>query len=790
MDTLPPALVAFLVHWAGLICGGILGPVHALAISLGVAGVAATILGFQGLRPPRTLAVLWALWVTGPVSLAIRPAPQIPGAGLPGPPDPIRVEGTIREVLRRDPAVSEALMRVERLEDPSGTARLPEDRLVVIRAEGDLDLWRSQVLALRARFVPPPPPSEVLGPRWPAPAPRPRLLATRFPAPVTLADPERRDLGGWDRLRGRLGQRLARGLGDREAALVRAVILGEGRAVPGDLRADLADLGTAHILCVSGLHVTVAAWIAGLLVTRLLGPLLVRLRPQANLVVLERTASLLAAVAFAALAGFPVSAVRAAGMFGVATLGALLGRPSSLSNSLGLAGLADLALRPSDAFDLSFDLSYGALLGLSLLGGRDALPRTSASRWESIRARTLQGLRASLAATLGTTPWTLWFLGQASLAGPLANLVVLPVFSFLVMPAIFVRLLLVALAPPAADLSAPAIQVLLQAFLDVQAFAGSSVPALRNPGPAVFLASSAILALAWGALLDAPRRALWPLAALGLFVGSAARPGEDPPPPGSLVVEVLPIGKGDALLVRCPGGERWLVDAGESRTAGRLLAEIRGRGIRSLRGLVLTHADEDHVGGAATLIQGIPVREIRVSRPVRNDSPLREVLEGFPEVPVRGLVAGQEVIPACGDPAVALWPPPGEDLHGNAASLVFPLGLAGRTLLLTGDLEAPEEARLLDLGRVPRAEVLKLGHHGSPGASSAAFLRAVSPRFALVSGYRTRRHRGPSAETRRRVDAAGALWLDSAALGGLQVVLTPGGEVLAGGRRTPGPWRP
>jgi len=605
---------------------------------------------------------------------------------------------------------------------------------------------------------------------------------------VVVRDPTRADLGAWDRLRHGLGRRLIQGLGDREAALVLAVTLGEGRAVPKDLRADLADLGTAHILCVSGLHVTVAAWIAGLLVTRLLGPLLVRRRPQTNLVGLERLASLLAALAFAALAGFPVSAIRAAGMFGMATLGALLGRPSTLANALGLAGLVDLVLWPTDAFDLSFDLSYGALLGLALLSPTGVHPPGASRGLARLGAWLGHGLRASLAATLGTTPWTLALLGQGSLLGPLANLVVLPTFSFLVMPAIFGQLLLAVLVPAAVPSTAPAIHGLLVLFLDVQAWAGSSVPALRAPSLEVFLASATLLALAWGLLSGLRGRPLAALGAVGLWIGAITGPREAPPSAGSLVLEVLPVGKGDALLIRCPNGDRWLVDTGEARTAETLVTQIRSRGIRRLRGVVLTHADEDHVGGTSALLRSIRVQEVRVSRPVRGDSPLREVLEGVPTVPVQAFEAGQPVIPDCGDPTMALWPPPGEDLHGNGASLVFPLGLAGRRVLLTGDLEAPEENRLLDQGRVPRADVLKLGHHGSPGASSQAFLEAVSPRFALVSGFRTRRQRGPSLETRQRVEEVGAKWLDATALGGLRVVLTPDGEVLAGGRKTPGPW--
>jgi len=786
MNRLPPALIAFLVHWAGLLAGGLLGPVHALAAGLGIAGLAATALCLQRLRPSRFLVLIATLWMTGPLSLALRAEPDIPGAGLPPPPDPVRCDVEVQEVLRQDPLATVALVRVERFDDPSGMARLPGDGLVVLQGPGGLDLWRSRTLALRARWVPPPAPPESLGPRWPTPPDRPRLIA-QVSSLVPLEVPGRRDLGAWDRLRQRLGGSLTQDLGEREAALALAVTIGEGRAVPGDLRADLADLGTAHILCVSGLHVTIAAWIAGLLLTRLLGPLLVRLRPQGNLLTMQRVASLGAALAFAALAGFPVSALRAAGMFGVGTLGALLGRPSSLPNSLGLAGLADLLLRPSDAFDLSFDLSYGALLGLALLAPREPPPR-SLPLPRRLLARFLQGLRTSLAATLGTTPWTVLFFGQASLVAPLANLVVLPAFSLAVMPAILARLLLASLAPEAASLTAPLLQGLLHAFLDLQSGAAAFVPALRNPSPAAFLATCGSMALLWALLLLVPPRLLWVPVVLGLWVGAAARPGEDRPPPGSLVLEVLAIGKGDALLVQCPDGDRWLVDAGEARTSARLLSHLRSRGIRSLRGLVLTHADEDHVGGAAALLRGVSVREVRVSRPVVGDSPLREVLEGAPEVPVLPLQAGDEAIPACGDPSPVLWPPPGEALHGNGASLVFALGLAGRRILLTGDLEAPEEARLLDQGRVPRADVLKLGHHGSPGSSSEAFLEAVRPRFALVSGYRTRRHRTPSRETRRRVEAVGALWLDSASLGGLRVVLTPAGEVSAGGRRTPGPW--
>ena len=218
-------------------------------------------------------------------------------------------------------------------------------------------------------------------------------------------------------------------------------------------------------------------------------------------------------------------------------------------------------------------------------------------------------------------------------------------------------------------------------------------------------------------------------------------------------------------------------------------SDLRAAGIDSLDGLVLTHADEDHVGGTPLLLRSLAVGEVVASCPAADAQPLLGLLQDARArgVPVRCAVAGVDALPGCADPAPVLWPPPLTPRKGNDASLVFRVSWGGRSLLLTGDLESEGEEALVDSGIDLRADVLKLGHHGSPGASSPAFLQAVRPGTAIVSGFRTRRQRDLSPETVRRVRAIGASLLATPEAGDVTVTVDDQGRLDASGARTPGP---
>ncbi len=799
----PPAILwAFLAVLGGILAAGLLGAAHALGLGGAIAAGGRTLLATRGLRPARAAAPLWMLAALGALRVGLGAGPPAADAGMRPPADPVRAEVRVTRLLQRHRLATVAEARLQRLDAPPEGVAPPADGTVRVRFAGFLDLPEGRVLAVRGRWIPPRRPRDAISPSWPGPPAMPTLALVAPPDVVVLSGPGLPAGSRIDRVRSILAMRLRLHLPGPAADFALAVLLGEGNGIDAGTRADLAALGTAHVLSVSGLHVAAAAFLVGLLVVRLLGPMLVRVRPATNLAAWHMAASLLAAWGVSSLAGSPPPAVRSAGMFAVAAIGALSGRPQGLTVAVAATGFASLIAWPGDAFSISFLLSYSAILGLAFLAPplvRAVQPaawrdRLAADLPFAARAarNVLVVFASSLAATLATTPVTLLAFSQTGPVGPLANLFAIPATTLVVMPAALALLGIAAVAPGLLPWAAPPVAWILDLFLASQRVQARLLPALVAPSAPV-LAATFAASVAAIALVLRPRAGTAVVAFPAALALALAIPRAAPPPgAGTLAATFLDVGKGDAVLVRCPTGRTFLVDAGEARAAdgsAGLVAKLRAAGIDSLDGLVLTHADEDHVGGTPLLLRSLAVGEVVASCPAADAQPLLGLLQDARArgVPVRCAVAGVDALPGCADPAPVLWPPPLTPRKGNDASLVFRVSWGGRSLLLTGDLESEGEEALVDSGIDLRADVLKLGHHGSPGASSPAFLQAVRPGTAIVSGFRTRRQRDLSPETVRRVRAIGASLLATPEAGDVTVTVDDQGRLDASGARTPGP---
>ncbi|MWG36729.1 lamin tail domain-containing protein [Halomarina oriensis] len=217
----------------------------------------------------------------------------------------------------------------------------------------------------------------------------------------------------------------------------------------------------------------------------------------------------------------------------------------------------------------------------------------------------------------------------------------------------------------------------------------------------------------------------------------------DAPADGALAVHFVAVGQGDATLVVAPSGETMLVDTGDYEDDGEHVVDyLRAHGIDRIDHLVTTHADADHVGGHAAVIEYLEtegdgvgaVYDPGIVASTRTYEEYLDAVERY-DVPLYETHAGDDV-PLAGVELAVLGPPE-EYLDGrdrNENSIVLRLGHGERSFLLTGDVEAGAESWLLDrYGDGLDATVLKVGHHGSSSSSTAAFLDAVSPRVAVVS---------------------------------------------------------
>jgi competence protein ComEC len=557
----------------------------------------------------------------------------------------------------------------------------------------------------------------------------------------------------------------------RASALQVALILGDRRALSPEARHAYADTGTAHLLAISGMNLA----IFGLGAFALARALVIRLRRHHPAP--TRPAGWIAVAVTLAYASviLPSDASdRALVALTLALGGVCLCYEVRAPRTLALCVLVALTVDPTALARAGFQLSLAATGGLIV-----SAPATRALAARLRSSRHLPDPRiAKLAVALGglvvcdlftflaTAPISLAWFGQASVHGLWVNLIAIPWMGLLVYPAGLLQLALAVAVPPAAELLAPLVAFVSVCFETFILESGRLIGSQHAPAwPAWLGWTVAVLAL-FGALEPAPgdatrsRPVLLVYAALGLvglwwgfeLFGPASR---------ALRVDVLDVGHGDAIALRLPDGGAMLVDAGGSfsEEASRSLAErtlipsLAALGVARLDLLVITHADLDHIGGAAALAERVPVARLWLPPCAWDSAPgqrLRAVVEagGGVATPVAAqppLAWGEVSLEVLWPPAATRHPDGRCSLASNDASLVLRVAWAGRSLLLTGDIEADaEEALAVEHGARLRSDVLKVPHHGSKTSSTLPLLDAVDARVALVSGVPGEPSRPPS----------------------------------------------
>ena len=194
--------------------------------------------------------------------------------------------------------------------------------------------------------------------------------------------------------------------------------------------------------------------------------------------------------------------------------------------------------------------------------------------------------------------------------------------------------------------------------------------------------------------------------------------------------------KADALLLRC-GTSAYLIDTGSKKSADDMLAVLRGEGITRLTGVILTHTHADHVGGLKALLEsGIEIENIYTSKyyVLKKEDGKHPVNKAIKKTnyEVTYLASG-DTLPLDGGKLTVVGPLEKNEEAENCNSLVLLAEGGGGSILLTGDMEFPEEASLLDAGLIPHADVLKIANHGESDATSDALVAAVSPSLAVIS---------------------------------------------------------
>jgi competence protein ComEC len=561
-----------------------------------------------------------------------------------------------------------------------------------------------------------------------------------------------------ERARQRVREAIEQRVGDPAAAgVLAALAIGDQAAIERDDWDLFRATGIAHLMSISGLHVTMFAWLAargvGLLWRRSERLMLWQPAPVA-----ARWGGLALAALYALFAGWGVPAQRTVLMLAIVVLLRSGGRRWPLPLILLVAAVAVTLADPWALLQPGFWLSFVAV---ALLVGAEpvtGLRRRTTARHAPLRSALREALRTQAIATAGLTPLTLVFFQQVSVVGFVANLLAIPLVTLLITP----LALLGIVAPPLWGLAASLVTLLTRLLSELALLPLAVWSAAAAPPWAV----AAGLLAGLLAVLPLP----WRLRALALPLAlPLLAPPVPRPPAGQFEAVVADVGQGTAVLVRTRA-HLLVYDAGpqfgpDTDAGARVLAPLlRARGEPWVDLLMLSHRDTDHVGGAASLMASLPVRELRSSL-----DPVHPLLARG--VPHRRCEAGQRWR-WDGVEFEVLHPTPGDldaAAQGNALSCVLRIQGAGpeaRTLLLTGDIEAAQERALLvrSVERL-RSEVLVVPHHGSRTSSSPAFIDAVAPRVAVVQAAYRSRFGHPAPDVIERYAARGITVVRSARCG-------------------------
>ena len=521
----------------------------------------------------------------------------------------------------------------------------------------------------------------------------------------------------------------ADGAQQRAIGVVAALVTGDQRAIE---RADwdvFRATGVAHLMSISGLHITLFAWLAAALLGRAW-----RRSARLCLMLPAPTAALVGGVllagAYALFSGWGVPAQRTVVMLATVALLRLSGRRWPWPQVWLLACAVVLLADPWALLQPGFWLSFVAVAVLFATDNR-AVSAYSAG----VTGHFYALLREQWVVTLALTPLSLLLFGQVSLVGLLANLLAIPWATLVVTP---LALLGVLWAPlwQAAAWCVQALTLLLQWFA-AWPWAQIALPMAPLWAGVAAVAGGALLAL----------RLPWALRLLGLPLLLPALWWQAPrPPPGQFELLAADVGQGQAVLVRT-ARHALLYDAGpryhQDSDAGQrvLVPLLRALGER-LDLLLLSHGDSDHTGGAAAVLAQQPQAELLAS--MEAGHPLQALRRARPCVAGQGwhwdgvrfelLHPPQHLLQPAPDAAGGRAPKP------NALSCVLRITAAdGRAALLVGDIERDQEQALLAAAAPLAADLLLVPHHGSKTSSSDAFIAAVAPRLALVqAGYRNR----------------------------------------------------
>lgn len=526
--------------------------------------------------------------------------------------------------------------------------------------------------------------------------------------------------------------------------ILKAILLGDKSGLENDTKTEFSRAGLSHVMAVSGMHVgfiLMPVWlIIPLFWSSKTG------RPVGLLVIVGIL------LGYAGLTGFSSSVSRASITAALLAFGKLFQQNRDSVNTTGVAAMLIVVYNPASMFQIGFQLSFSAVLVILVLAPvlADLLPKEIRFSW---KGTVIQFIGISTMVQFGLFPILAATFGEFSVAGPLANMLGVPLTQLLFLWSMFALPMSFILPVFDSWIMAPGEWIaegllLVAGFVGKQDWAWVKVHSMPEMLSAVWVMLIGFL----GSVLVPELRWKWLALVLGMLLVSGMSEKLQAGRGRELEVRVLDVGQGDATIVRCPSGKTILVDAGvwsPGYDSGKsvILPELKALGVIKVDAVILSHPHGDHVGGMLSLLENIEVGRIYQSDFEYGSGLFRGYMLAAERVGAQVLTVERgNVVRECAEaPFLVLHPGDGEyGSDPNAWSVVVKLVYGKTSFLFTGDAEEVAESEMIArFGLGLKSDWLKAGHHGSKTSSGDEFLSRVGAEHVVVSLAYKNRYKHP-----------------------------------------------
>ena len=552
----------------------------------------------------------------------------------------------------------------------------------------------------------------------------------------------------------------------KDAPVFEAIVLGEKTGLDSEIRMRYQLAGIVHILAISGLHIS----ILGMGLYKLIKRVGFGIWPAGIF-------SLAVMLQYGMMTGGSVSTLRAVTMFLIAMGARITGRIYDMPSAVSVTAMMILAESPAYLLDSGFLLSFGCVQGICVASERICALAGAKRKGTKVFCE-------SMAFWLVTLPVMLKFFGEASLAGLVLNLAVLPSVGVVLAGGVAAMILGFVSIPTGRVMIFPA-RVLLFLYERLCELAGRSRWCTWIGGEPEIWQITIYYAILVAVLLIGQyikesdqtkisrKQHILRISGIVLLILSILTLGKQSFrysfKTQTLQITCLDVGQGDGILIRTPDNKHYLIDGGSSSQSelGRycLLPALKSMGISCLDGIFISHTDKDHLSGVQELLEYMEkglttIRAAYLVLPGWTEPPeaWTDLASAAQKAGIKTVTGNAGNIIRSGAAAFEiLWPEStarGKDV--NEEAMVMELTYGDFRMLFTGDIGADTEKKLLSAGCLNDIDCLKVGHHGSRYSSSEAFLKKLKPELSIISCSSTNTYGHPSPETIQRLKDCGS----------------------------------